>query len=183
MSDAPQPVELVVACPHCGQRASVELSGVARNYVCPSCGQLFEMPAMQLSTPVPEYADPNPTDDGQDERADELDGLRIRQLATARRAAWRARSWVLIAAIGAGTAAVQLVLMSAGAMKTDAAGWGATYAAAALLSLMLCTRLLARARRMKRQIEEESHHDEPSRAPDFSKLSDGSQRWKNLSGM
>jgi DNA-directed RNA polymerase subunit RPC12/RpoP len=183
MSHPPKPVELVVACPHCGQRVAVELADVARSYICPGCGQTFEMPAMQLAMPTLDYADPDAPDDRQDEAMDELDGLRIKQLATARRAAWRTRSWVLITAIGAGTGAAQLVLMSAQSFRAGATDWGVAYAVSALLALMLCTRLLVRARRMKRQIEEQSHHDKPSRPPDFSELSDGSQRWKNLSAL
>lgn len=183
MSRMPEPVELVVSCPHCGERVSVELSSEPRQYLCPSCGQAFEMPAVQLARPTFEYADAQTPDDRQDEFMDELDGMRICQLAAARRAAWRTRSWVLIAAIGMGTAAAQLVLMSATSLKNGSTSWAATYAASAVLALLVCTRLLARARRMKRQIEQEAQHDEPTKPPDFSKLGDGSQRWKNLEGL
>lgn len=183
MAEAPQPVELVVSCPHCGDRVSVELSDETKRYLCPTCGQPFEMPPTRLATPTLDDAGDEVPDDRQAEFLDELDGMRIRQLAAARRAAWRTRSWVLIAAIGMGTAAAQLVLMSASAFRGAGSRWGIAYAGSAALALLVCTRLLSRARRMKRQIEREMHRDEPNVPPDFSRLNDGSQRWRNLESM
>src|SRR5688500_6079032 len=77
------------ACPTCGRAISIAPARAEQIVACPSCGNEFTVPAA-----------PADVDDADDAAArdQQLDGLRIRQLATARRAASRARSYAVIAA-------------------------------------------------------------------------------------
>jgi hypothetical protein len=57
-----------------------------------------------------------------DAREDELDGVRIRQLAALRRGAYRARSYAIIGSVACFVVVVQLVLMTV--KNVRASGWG-----------------------------------------------------------
>jgi DNA-directed RNA polymerase subunit RPC12/RpoP len=181
MSDAPDPIELIISCPHCGGRVTVEVASEPREYQCWNCGQDFEMPPMQLAIPAASSSEiTDDTPDTHDPTDDELDGNRIRQLSLARRAAWRTRSYVLILAMAGFVVAVQLMFMAAATVRTGINLSTVLYALAALIALTVASRAWKRAQRMKREIEASSHHDDPDRPPDFRSLSDGSQRWNNL---
>src|SRR5688572_24186871 len=91
MSDEP----IAFACPTCGQAVDVPPAADVQYVTCPSCGEEFTVPAADVPGAIT--------------RDDELDGLRIRQLATARRAAYRARSYAIIAAVVCLVAAGQFV--------------------------------------------------------------------------
>jgi hypothetical protein len=105
-------------------------------------------------------------------RSDELDGLRIRRLAAVRKAAYRARSYCIIASVACLVLAIQL-------------GWTAVHRKSAvpgliaIAAVICCVSLLKRSRRLHREATQSSL-EIPAIPPDFSTLSDGSQRWKDL---
>ena len=113
---------------------------------------------------------------------DELDGLRIRQLAALRRGAYRARSYALIGAVASVVVAIQLVLMTVAYVR--ARGWGLYpigYVQAACVAALLGVYFGRRALALHREIQTPARlPPEPPEGPDFSTLSDGSQQWKNL---
>jgi hypothetical protein len=142
------------ACPSCGHVAAVAPAGEEQIVTCPSCGREFTVPAADVSDAVA--------------REDELDGVRI---AIARRAAYRARSYAIIAAAVCLVAAGQFVWTVRAAPVRHA-----IFAAASLAGFVYFARL---ARRL---------HDEtkgsilpnPTTPPDFTGLGDGGEASKKL---
>jgi hypothetical protein len=129
-----------------------------------------------------DYAGPFTPNDRSDDASDELDGLRIRQLAALKRGAIRARSYALIGTVLAGVAVMKLVLMTIELVR--ARGWTLlpiAYILLACAALMLTVYLLRRAIKLHREANVPAPMPPtPPGGPDFSKLSDGSQQWKNL---
>jgi len=115
-----------------------------------------------------------------DPRDAELNGLKIRQIALARRTAYRARSYALIAAFACIVIVAQLIYLIA----TQLRGAGLSiYGLAYMLMLPLlgfgAVAFLARAKRYLIEATQ-TKLTEPPDQPDFSSLSDGSQRWRDL---
>jgi hypothetical protein len=116
-----------------------------------------------------------------DAREDELDGVRIRQLAALRRGAYRARSYAIIGAAASFVVAVQLVLMTVTYVRVR--GWGLYpigYAQAACVGVLLGLYFGRRALSLHREIKTPARMPPEPAEPDFTTLSDGSQQWKNL---
>src|SRR5438046_2994861 len=114
------------------------------------------------------------------DRSAELDGLRIRQLATLRRAAYRSRSHAIVAMLVCAAAVVQAgYLLIQHLIHAGFSGRVLIYTgfilAGAYGAFFFSRRALALHREAK-----QSHLQDPSTPPDFSTLSDGSQRLKNL---
>lgn len=157
-------------CPHCSQTVQIMPADVAAEWTCPHCGQTFVVGESSESL-----------DDGG--RADELDGVRIRQLSHARRSAYRARSFCLIGALFCAVGVVQLTLDLLAAVLRHEAGW-LSVALAIVDGLLLwgMLHLLRAARRLG--IEARRSTLEPTdHPPDFSSLGDGSQRFDDLEKM
>lgn len=179
-----------IFCPHCMAAQDALPGDSAQVLVCACCGRAFILPAADGSTPpvarvggeegfvvIDDSA--QMMEDAADE-TDELDGLRIRQLAQARRAAYRSRSYCLIGSAVAAAAAGQLIYKAVANVRI--AGWSAApllYLAAVGPAVYLAWRLLCRARKLGHEAEA-SLLDEPATPPDFGPLSDGSQMWKRL---
>jgi hypothetical protein len=104
--------------------------------------------------------------------SDELDGIRIRRFAAVRKAAYRARSHCIIAAVGCLVAAIQLIWSAV----ERRAPLCALFAVAAMVGTLLFVR---RATKLHHEATETSLV-EPTTAPDFSTLSNGSQQASNL---
>lgn len=111
---------------------------------------------------------------------DELDGLRIRQLATARRAAYRARSYAVIAGFVCAVATGDLLYHAGRHWYTSSiSAWTASY----LLFAILCAVGTAIAFRRAMEFHREATAPaqlEPSLPPDFETLNDGSRQWQKL---
>jgi hypothetical protein len=124
-------------------------------------------------------ADPRPTASHENE----LNGLRIRQYTALRRGAFRARSYAMIAAVASGFAGVLLLLIAI-AHTAARRGIGAIPIGCALGScaaIALALHFGRRVRELSREIATPAPlPPTPPGGPDFSTLSDGSQRWKNL---
>ncbi|MGD1276417.1 MAG: hypothetical protein ABR964_04240 [Tepidisphaeraceae bacterium] len=116
----------------------------------------------------------------EDAGSDELDGMRIRRLAALRRAAYRSRSYCLIALGVCLVGAVQLVINAIHRLWLGG-GWVRpvlyVMAAAGLLALgTWCAHLAVKFGRQAKQ----SSILPPTSPPDFSILDDGSQRTRHL---
>jgi hypothetical protein len=114
-------------------------------------------------------------------RDDELDGLRIRQLAALRRGAYRARSYAIIGAVAGFVVAVQLGIMTVTYVRSRGWGlWPAWYVLFAIATAMVGVYFVHRAMELHREIRTPAPLPPEPEEPDFSTLSDGSQQWKNL---
>jgi hypothetical protein len=127
-----------------------------------------------------EGTEPEPPED---ERP--LDSLRVRQLAAARRGAYRARSYCVIALGACAVAAAQLVFMTV--RHVSYAGWQLRpvgYVCGILAAAMAAAFFYRRAAEFTRELSRRPEAlAEPLTPPDFSTLSDGSHHWKNLEEM
>ncbi len=121
-------------------------------------------------------SEPDPIDD----RAAELDGLRIRQLATLRRAAYRSRSHTIVAMLVCAVAMVQAAIFLVQHLMHIGFNWRALlYSGILIVGAFGATFFMRRAIALHREATQ-THTPAPTTPPDFSTLSDGSQRWKNL---
>lgn len=119
-----------------------------------------------------------------EDREQEIDGNKIRQLSAMRRGAIRARSWCLIVVVVCLVGAVELVIKTIENVW-HARRWGLRptgFILFAIAGVIIAVYFFRRARELKREIDKPALQD-PSKPPDFSTLSDGSQRWKHLEDM
>jgi hypothetical protein len=197
---APQTLPLALVCPSCCQ--AVEATpGVQPTIVnCPHCNQAIIVPAADGSMPAmaraegAAEAEPFVTNDLPEQKAtnakEDLDANRIRQVTQARRSAYRTRSYVLILIVACIVVAIQLVIQAFIHIETTRAGdirferepfgtWPFGKLMVSLVLLAVAYRFWGRAGRLKREADR-SAITEPSTPPDLSKLSDGSQHYKNL---
>jgi hypothetical protein len=184
MSESAPNGSMTVDCPECGQPTLAHADQPVLQ--CSECRAQFFKPetaSEEESTAEPLRDSPEPPND------DELDGLRIRQIAALRRATFRTRSYYLIAAAACLVTAIQLAIMiyhraaeTRLRMTTPAAAAFAGYVL--FLFAALCgvfyfeRRIIQLTRELRKPLIEN-----PLDAPDFSTLSDGSQHVKNLKEM
>lgn len=166
--------DAVFTCPHCGTALDASPGDWPQNVVCPQCGGLTVIPAIDGKIDQADEPAPSPNSD------DQLSSVRIRQFAAGRRAVYRSRSYCVIGALVCVVAVVQLtwngiaLLRATGAgfrttsylLAAGAAGWGARY-------------FFRKAMEMDREAKR-SARPAATGEPDFAPLSDGSQRWKDL---
>src|SRR5687767_1365219 len=106
-----------------------------------------------MTGPDDQPVDASDIDPDAEQSADELDGVRIRQLAALKRGAYRARSYALIVAAAGAVAGVQLIVMTLEHVLTR--GWGAYptgYVLAAAVAAMLVFHFGRRAMELHREI-------------------------------
>jgi hypothetical protein len=117
---------------------------------------------------------PEPVED------EHLDGLRIRQATVLRRSLYRSRAYAVIAAIGCVAVAAQCAMLSYRHVRTI--GWGLRPVAFVVLMSCAIAGAIFFARRASGLNREAAATVEPEAVapPDFSTLSDGSQRARNL---
>ena len=166
--------DLVFACPACGHAFASDTAAPSNGVLtCPACGAEF-------------FAAADPTDEDRElaermeadlrRREQALNGVRIRQVLTERRSLFRTRSYFVVLACLAVVAAVQLGIYSLQRLRTDGAGLRAAAYLAAAAGLLYAARACAgRVRLYTRELGRPAL-DEPTAEPDFSTLSDGSQR-------
>ena len=149
-----------IVCPHCGK--PIELpSTPAEAYQCPHCGGAFSAPgageqnASAEQTPANEAA---------------LDHAKILKAATARRAAIRASSYCLIAAITCFVAAGELTWMAVHQFRAAGpSAWEIVYLLLTFPALLGTVRFLLRARQLRRESRQSALLHNPA-SPDFSTL-------------
>jgi hypothetical protein len=170
--DLPPDEQPQFACPFC--RGPIEIPSIMPPgfLLCPHCGQQFVLSGND-ETESSDDAEGSSSDD-------ELDARRITQLSTARRATYRSRSYCIIALGGCLVGASELVYDAVVRLRAHL-GFvrPAFYVLAAIGLLLLGGYFLKLALRFHREAKL-SIAAHPHAAPDFSKLSDGSQRERNL---
>ncbi len=163
------------SCSDCGGELQAIDPAVPLLLRCVNCGRETFLAYGNNDDDDSEVA-PEPIDD----REDELDGVRIRQLAAGRRAAYRARSYAVIASIVCAVAAGDLVYHAAIRIRdSDWSVWTIAYIAFAITAAMGALLFFRRANDMHREASEPPMMD-PSAAPDFSELGDGAEQWRRL---
>jgi hypothetical protein len=111
--------------------------------------------------------------------ASELDELRIRQIATLRRALYRSRSHAIVVTIALLVVAVQLGWMTYSSHRRGSPKVAVALAIAGAACLAGSLHFWRRAAALHQEAKR-TLLIEPAQPPDFSTLSDGSQQWKNL---
>jgi hypothetical protein len=119
----------------------------------------------------------------QEPSQDELDEMRIRKLAILRRAAYRSRSYCIIAVVACAVGIMQLVDDAVGGWNSGRGHLRQIAYLAAAGGLFCLGILFWRWSVRFHQEAKRSALDTPLHPPDFSKLSDGSQRARNLENM
>lgn len=172
-----------LTCPHCGGAVDVSLGEVARRVICPACEAEFVVPAKDGSTEVPDAEIEADDEEPLRRREEELSGRRIRQVAVAKRAAIKTRSYLIVALWACVVITIQLTILTAERIQEDGFGLRPglylTFAAVCGLGAIYFYR---KAREVRREIESNQLAG-PEIEPDFSTLSDGSQRVTNLERM
>jgi hypothetical protein len=133
------------------------------------------------AAPTELVADDEPAPLDESDEAD-LSGLKIKQISALRRGAYRTRSWLMIGAISCAVGAAQLVFLAIKARRAGLRLVPLGEVLMAVIGLGLCVYFSRRALEAHREIQK-SRLQEPTTPPDFSTLSDGSQRWRNLQSM
>ena len=159
-------------CPNC--RGLVAAAAGERLLVCPVCGEQFFI--SDEFNPGAESSQEHPSESA---RESELNELRIRQVSSLRRGAFRSRSWCVIAAGGCIVGAAQLVQMAVHDLRRGTRILPIGFFLAAAAALLGSGYFIRAAVRLTRELQQPSLPDPPA-PPDFSTLSDGSQHWRNL---
>ena len=166
-------------CPNCGQ--SIETSEASPDIIsCPHCGQAVSLAADEAFVSE-DIADDEPAPRDEPDEGD-LSGQKIKQISALRRGAYRTRSWLMIGAISCAVAAAQLVYLAIQARRNWQRPTALGEVLTAVFSLFFCVYFFRRALETHHEIQQ-TRLEEPATPPDFSTLSDGSQRWTNLEKM
>lgn len=172
-------------CPDCGDAFDASaIDGPVG--VCPRCGSQFFAQTVTMAADEADVAD-----DTNDTREEELDALRIRQLSTLRRVAYRTRSYLIVGVAGGLVFAADLVYYAtlrfrhAGGMSPGVIG----RLAAVIVCLAASFYFAKKAMSLHREIQadlaarEREEQEIAKNPPDLSQLSDGSQHARNLEKM
>jgi DNA-directed RNA polymerase subunit RPC12/RpoP len=166
-------------CPACGK--AVAASDPSQSVLqCPDCGQQFFVPAPpDADSALNEEQDRD--DDAAEEarREAELSELRISQVANLRRGAIRSRSWFIVGAVAGVVGAAQFIYFAIAKYRTGQRAGPLRDLLCAVVLLAIVPYFTRRIRQLGHEIAE-SRLKDPIAPPDFSTLSDGSQRWTNL---
>lgn len=160
-------------CPHCNQNVQVDDPQPQQMIVCPHCAQEFILPAFE----PPLQADATAVQSS----GDELNAKRIQQFSLMRRATYRSRSYAIIAAAGCSAAVAQLGVMAVREVLWNGWSlWPIGYIASALAAALGAWHFIGQAIKLNQSIFEASASKSLDTAPDFAKLSDGSQHASDL---
>lgn len=158
-----------VICPNCDAPLEAELQTQAVQTDCPVCGRLILIPAIDGSTHLPNNDAPD----------DQLSERRIRQIAAARKAVYRSRSYLLIGSAFCLVAGMQLLWFAVLNFAAQRLIGGALLAVGGAGLLAASVYFLITARQLKREAETTALPLSPT-SPDLSKLGDGTQQVRNL---
>jgi hypothetical protein len=167
---------VLVTCPHCEQNVLIESVSDEPEMICPHCGNAFVVPHSEFGG-LDDH-DGNPEEQ---RREAELDMMRIRQLTTARRAAIRARTYLLVGCLIFATAAINLIIKTVQRVRYEKVWDARTFsfiafsAACFMIAYYFMSRMLEISKELGR-----SAIEEPATPPDFSTLSDGTQTARDL---
>lgn len=171
------------ACPECGELVLPPTEAGNAILICSSCSaQFFRSSEPDADTDSVEHASAD-DESSHDRRESELNAIRIRQLSALRRGAYRSRSYCIIAAVTLMVAAVKLALMTVQHVRH--AGLQArplAYVFGIIAASIGFSFFAQRIHEFNHELSQPTL-PEPTEPPDFSTLSDGSQRWRNLEQM
>jgi hypothetical protein len=168
--------EVIVSCPHCLQNVALDASLSDDVITCPHCSAEFSVP-----TPESAVLDYDDGGAGARRREAELDMIRIGQLTTARRAAIRARTYLLVGCVIFATAAVNLGIKTVQRVRYEHVWDARTFsfiafgAACGMIAYYFAGKMIEISRELS-----QSAIEEPTTPPDFSTLSDGTQTARDL---
>ncbi len=172
-----KPTENVI-CPECEEQIEVDLSP-EQTFRCPYCNAPF---FMEGDEPITLDEDDPERLELERRKAEELDGLRIRQLSQLRRSEYRQRSYAVTGLIACFILIGQAIWMANAHIAER--GWELKvvgYIVFALMAVILGYWLTKVVKQLSARIAEHpSTLPDPSREPDFTLLSDGSNRWEKL---
>jgi hypothetical protein len=160
----------------------VNPDSIGQSIECPHCQQPFMATNDPLQTIVDD-TEPEPEDEPVESDA-ELDENRIKQVSALRRSLYRGRSYCIVGVIACVVTAIQLVINTV--LKAREEGFGSKpigYVICTIVLLIAASFLLRKAQAIQTELTNLHHPEQPAGDPDFSTLSDGSQRWKNLEDM
>lgn len=154
---------------------------------CPSCQQAVVLPAADGSIPqvrtAGQYAIEDDLPAPPPPEEEELDPRHIRRISTARRAAYRSRSWYLIGMMLSLMGAGQLFILGGTHFYNKGfATLPAAFVMVGMILVALAYRAYLKAGDAIRDVQNTSI-PEPTHPPDFTSLSDGSQYSHNLEKM
>lgn len=179
MDETDPPTAAHIDCPFCAKPVTlIDPSQTVLN--CPECGQQFYAPTIpeEESTADADLAQSD-ADAEVARREAELSELRISQVANLRRGAIRSRSWFIVGAVACVVAAIQFVYLAFEKYRMGQRRGPIRDLLGAAALLILVPYFTGRVSKLGREIAE-SRLKDPTTPPDFSTLSDGSQRWTNL---
>ncbi len=162
-----------LACPHCGTELDAAPGPAAQELACPHCNGSILIPSADGSIEALDDAAPRGG-------KDELNVVRIQQLAAARRAAYRARSHCVVGAIICCVGVLQVAWSGFNLVREN--GWGmlaTSYTLFAVIGAWGAVFFTRKAADLGREARAPTVAETTS-SPDFSTLSDGNDRWKNL---
>jgi len=172
-----KPTENVI-CPACEEEIEVDLSP-GQTFRCPYCNAPFYM---EGDEPITLDEDDPERVELERRKAEELDGLRIRQLAQLRRSEYRQRSYAVTGLAACWIGVGQAVWMAS--VHVTERGWEPKlfgYLVFGLFAIGLGVWLTKVAKRLSTGIAEHPPTlPDPSREPDFAPLNDGHDRWEKL---
>ena len=177
VDDGPPTDDVRFRCPGCDEEVDVPAGSVGQLVRCPYCNTSFFAADGHTTADVIDDTEGPPPDDAP--RPDELDANRIRQLSALRRATLRTRSWWVIAAALAGSAAVDLLVKAGRAVAHGLGLWATLLAVVGGTAALATVVALRQARQLTREADGPPRPD-PVDPPDFSTLDDGSNRWREL---
>ncbi len=173
----PEPSVEVFTCPHCQQEVAVDAVEPHPFITCPYCGGEFAVPR----------AEPEEQDEAEARRRDEeareaeLDGMKIKQISAGRRAAIRARTYLWVG-IGGCIAIIGELIHKTYQRITYEHRWDLkafAFVVGAIAALYGTGYFYRHAAAIGEELKQPLLKD-PETPPDFSTLSDGTQRWKDL---
>ena len=163
-------------CPACSGTLTARVKDHDQFAVCPHCQGEVTIAAVDL--------DPENTWGGSPMNADdELDLQRALRVSTLRRALDRSRSHAIIATIVCAVAIVQLCFSTYQAFRARAIPYAVTYIVLGVVAAIGARYFYRRADALHREAMRSPLDADSQSAPDFSTLSDGSQRARNLDDM
>lgn len=171
------PSPMIYTCPGCGEQVSIDAGTLEPTAICPYCSIQFAVDS-GLAIDAEDYQRARRALEANHQA--ELDSLRIRQISAMKRAAYRTRSYAILAAFTCAVAIGQLIFMAVQQIRWS--GWN-VWAIAYFLLTPLCLWVALHFIRKAAALHREARQTilpEPASPPDFSALSDGSDRWKNL---
>jgi DNA-directed RNA polymerase subunit RPC12/RpoP len=173
----------IYACPYCNHETSAPGEVRSPFIRCAACGQDFVLPQTEETAhhPADNQHHVDQSQPGEEADRNELDARRIWQVASLRKAAYRSRSYCIIATSGCLVGVAELAYHTLQSRRAGGAHW-LPYVLAGI-ALLFLARHFARLTFAFHREAKSSAQTGPQAPPDLAKLSDGSQVIRKLEEM